>query len=288
MSSSEFPPTENAGVFLAAGRGGEADGVILGAPLDDTSSFRPGSRFAPPAVRTASQALEEYSIYRQRDLRDLSFYDAGDLVLSPGNTVLSLETIADTVAHFLKRGEKPFLIGGEHTMTLGAVKGCLEVHREITVIIADAHADRRPAYRGVAVSHASVAYLLQQLAGVTLYQFGVRSAEREEMAGLQEERVSFFSLAEPLKCALPHLKETPLYISLDMDVVDPAFAPGVTAPEPGGISPGELLEIFSLLEGYKEQVIAFDLVEICPPYDHAQITALLGAKIMREALLTFL
>lgn len=288
MRSFEFPLIENAGIFLAAGRSEANDGVILGIPLDDTSSFRPGSRFAPQAVRAASQALEEYSVYRGGDLRDLAFYDAGDLVLPPGNTASSLEIVAESVVHFLKRGEKPFLLGGEHTLTFGAVKGCLETHRKIAVIMMDAHADRRPAYRGVTVSHASVAYLLQGLAGVTLYQFGVRSIGREEAAELEGANVSFFSLAEPLKKTLPLLKGMPLYISLDLDVIDPAFAPGVSAPEPGGIFPGELLEIFSLLEDCKEQVIAFDLVEICPPYDHAQITALLGAKIMREALLAFL
>lgn len=288
MSSSEFLPTENTGIFLAADRSEEGRGVILGVPLDDTSSFRPGSRFAPLAVRAASQALEEYSIYRQRDLRELSFYDAGDLLLSPGDTVISLDTIAASIAYLLKQGKKPFLIGGEHTLTFGAVKGSLEVHREIVVIMMDAHADRRPAYRGVAVSHASVAYLLQQLAGVTLYQLGVRSAEKEELAGLQEEEIYYFSLAEPLKGILPLLKGKALYISLDLDVVDPAFAPGVAAPEPGGIFPNELLEVFSLLEEYKEQIIAFDLVEICPPHDQAQITALLGAKVLREALLAFL
>ncbi|NLJ56813.1 MAG: agmatinase [Firmicutes bacterium] len=282
------PPTTRPGVFLATGRREKAAGVILGAPLDDTSSFRPGSRFAPQAVRAASHALEEYSVYCQRDLRDLPFFDAGDLVLPPGDTFASLATIADSVAFFLKRGQKPFLIGGEHTLSFGAVKGCLQVYPEITVIYIDAHADRRPAYQGVAYSHASAAYLLQQLAGVTLYQFGVRSADREEMPALQAGNVSFFSLAAPLERTLPSLKGRDLYITLDIDVVDPAFAPGVTAPEPGGITPGELIEIFTFLEGFKDRVIAFDLVEICPPYDQAQITALLGAKIMREALLTLL
>jgi agmatinase len=282
------PPTTSAGVFLAAGRRESAAGVILGVPLDDTSSFRPGSRFAPQAVRLASHALEEYSIYRQRDLRDLPFFDAGDLLLPPGNTSASLSTVADSVAFFLRQGQKPFLIGGEHTLSLGALKGCLQLYPEITVIYIDAHADRRPAYQGVAYSHASAAYLLQQLAGVTLYQFGVRSADREEMPSLQAGNVSFFSVAAPLEKILPSLKGRYLYITLDIDVVDPAFAPGVSAPEPGGVTPGELLKIFTFLEDFKERVIAFDLVEICPPYDQAQITALLGAKIMREALLTLL
>jgi agmatinase len=288
MITSLLPPTENSGVYLAAGDESKARGVILGAPLDDTSSFRPGSRFAPLSVRMMSRALEEYSIYRRKDLRDIAFYDAGDLILAPGNTSSSLKMISSSVSCLLEMGKKPFLIGGEHTITLGAVKGCLEQYRELTVIFIDAHADMRSSYQGVSDSHASVAYSLLQLKGVNLYQLGVRSADREEIALIRGEGILPFSLLEPLKTILPCLQDTALYITLDIDVVDPAFAPGVTAPEPGGVSSRELLEVFSYLEPLKEQVIAFDLVEICPPYDQSQVTALLGAKIMREALLSFL
>ncbi|RJX27740.1 MAG: agmatinase [Dethiobacter sp.] len=288
MISSFLPPTENSGVYLAAGDESKARGVILGAPLDDTGSFRPGSRFAPLSVRMMSRALEEYSIYRRKDLRDTPFFDAGDLILAPGNTSSSLETISRSISCLLEMGKKPFLIGGEHSITLGAVKGCLKQFRELAVIFIDAHADMRSSYQGVTYSHASVAYALLQLKGVKLYQFGVRSADREEIQLIQGEGVPPFSLLEPLKKILPFLQDTALYITVDIDVVDPAFAPGVTAPEPGGVSSRELLQIFSFLEPLKEQVIAFDLVEICPPYDQSQITALLGAKIIREALLSFL
>ncbi len=280
--------TEYSGIFLAAGDKSNAKGVVLGVPLDDTSSFRPGSRFAPSFVRAMSKALEEYSIYRGKDLRDIAFCDAGDLVLAPGDTVSSLHTISKNVSDLLKKGRKPFLIGGEHTVTLGAVKGCLEQYSRVTVVYFDAHADMRPSYQGVSHSHASVAYSLLQLKGVELYQFGVRSADREELPLIRAEVPFSFSLREPLKKTLPYLKGKNLYISIDIDVVDPAFAPGTAAPEPGGVSSRELLEIFTYLEPLKEQVIAFDLVEICPPYDQSQITALLGAKIIREALLSFL
>jgi agmatinase len=286
---SMLPPVENTGVFMASrGELQTAGGVILGAPLDDTGSFRPGSRFAPLSVRTVSKALEEYSIYLRKDLSDVAFYDAGDLVLDPGDTVSSLQIIERAVFSLLKMGKKPFIMGGEHTVTFGAVRGCLNFYKEITVIFIDAHADLRPAYGRVTYSHASVAYLLQGLKGISLHQFGVRSAQREEMTLLKEGKISFYSLLEPLRDLLPRLKKAALYISIDMDVVDPAFAPGVGAPEPGGISSGEILGIFPLLKDFKEQVIAFDLVEICPPYDQSQVTALLGAKIMREALLAFL
>jgi agmatinase len=138
------------------------------------------------------------------------------------------------------------------------------------------------------LSHASVAYHLQRLPGVTLYELGIRSADRDELSHICSDRFFPFSLYEPLQQLLPLLAGQQLYISLDMDVVDPAFAPGVSAPEPGGITSGELLKIFPLLQPLWEQVVAFDLVEICPPHDSAAITALLGAKIMREALLSFI
>lgn len=285
----KFPGTENTGAFLAAGNDPDkATGVLLGCPLDDTGSFRTGSRFAPAFLRMASAALEEYSLYSRKDLRDLLFFDAGDLSLAPGDTKTSLGAVSRAVSSLLEKGKKPFLVGGEHTVTYGAVQGCLESCPELTVLCLDAHADMRSSYRGAPYSHASVAYYLRQLKGVQLFQFGIRSADREEIRDLPEKSTFFFSLKEPLTMLLPSLQDKMIYISLDIDIVDPAFAPGVTAPEPGGISSGELLEIFPLLESLKENIIAFDLVEICPPYDPSQITALLGAKIMREALLTFL
>jgi agmatinase len=285
----KIPGTENTGTFLAAGDDlNQAAGVLLGCPLDDTGSFRTGSRFAPASLRMASAALEEYSLYSRRDLRDLFFFDAGDLSLAPGNTEVSLGVISRTVSFLLEKGKKPFLMGGEHTLTYGAVRGCLQSCPELTVLCLDAHADMRPSYMGAPYSHASVAYYLRQLKGVELFQLGIRSADKEEAKELSEKNTFCFSLKEPLTTLLPSLQDRMIYLSLDIDIVDPAFAPGVTAPEPGGITSRELLEVFPLLESLKKNIIAFDLVEICPPYDPSQITALLGAKIMREALLTFL
>ncbi len=285
----ELPLRENPGLFMAAQDDPvAAQGVILGAPLDDTGSFRTGSRFAPAAVRSVSRALEEYSITLDRTLEQLPFADAGDLILTPGDTQTSRQTIARATGTLVGAGKKPFLIGGEHTVTLAAVEGCLKHRDSLNILYIDAHADLRPSYMNLPLSHASVAYHLQRLPGVTLYELGIRSADRDELAHIPRDRFFPFSVYEPLKQILPLLAGQPLYISLDMDVVDPAFAPGVSAPEPGGITSGELLQIFPLLKPLWEQVVAFDLVEICPAYDSAAITALLGAKIMREALLSFL
>lgn len=284
----ELPLRENPGLFLAAKDDPAARGVILGVPLDDTGSFRTGSRFAPAAVRSVSRALEEYSITLGKSLEQSSFADAGDLILSPGDTQTSRQSIARATSTLVGAGKIPFLIGGEHTVTLAAVEGCLEHRDSLTILYLDAHADLRPSYMDLPLSHASVAYHLQRLPGVTLYELGIRSADRDELSHISSDHFFPFSLYEPLKQLLPLLAGQQLYISLDMDVVDPAFAPGVSAPEPGGITSGELLKIFPLLRPLWEQVVAFDLVEICPPHDSAAITALLGAKIMREALLSFI
>lgn len=284
-----LPRRENTGIFMAASENLDtAKGVILGVPLDDTASFRPGSRFGPAAVRQVSRALEEYSLYLDRSLQTLSFADGGDLVLAPGCTQGSRESIASATSALVGAGKIPFLLGGEHTITLAAVEGCLECLDSLTVLYLDAHADLRPSYLELPLSHASVAYHLQRLPGVTVFEVGIRSADGDELAHLNSDHFFPFTLYEPLKQLIPLLKGKPLYITLDLDVVDPAFAPGVGAPEPGGITSGELLRIFPLLEPLREQVVAFDLVEICPPYDHASVTALLGAKVLREALLAFL
>ncbi len=285
----KLPLCENPGLFMAADdKLDAARGVILGAPLDDTGSFRTGSRFAPAAVRRVSRALEEYSITLDRSLEQLPFADAGDLLLAPGDTQASKQTIARATSALVGAGKIPFIMGGEHTVTLAAVEACLEHRDTLTVLYIDAHADLRPSYMDISLSHASVAYHLQCLPGITLYEFGVRSADREELSHICGDHFFPFTLYEPLKKVLPLLAGQPLYISIDMDVVDPAFAPGVSAPDPGGITSGELLQIFPLLEPYWEQVVAFDLVEICPPHDSAEITALLGAKVIRESLLAFL
>ena len=168
----EIPGTEKSGMFLAAGDNLEkATGVLLGCPLDDTGSFRTGSRFAPASLRMVSAALEEHSLSRKKDLRDLSFYDGGDLILAPGNTEASLDVIGNTVFSLLRK-DKKFLLGGEHTVTYGAVRGCLREIPGLTVLYLDAHADMRSPTEGALFPHASVAYYLRQLKGVSLCSSG--------------------------------------------------------------------------------------------------------------------
>lgn len=278
---------ECAGTFMAAGADYKTSSlVILGTPMDFTVSFRPGSRGGPQAIRLASPGLEEHSLYTGKDLRDVSFHDAGDLLLPYGNVSRSLEIIERAVSRILADGKFPLLLGGEHLISLGALRAAAGRFAGLAVIHLDAHADLRTDYLGEMESHASVMYRAHQELGVELFQFGIRSATAEELAFARQHTHFYpFHVLAPLKEQLDGLRGRPVYVSVDIDVVDPAYAPGTGTPEPGGVSSAELLAVLPLLSDLN--VVGFDLVEVSPVYDTAGITAMLGAKVVREVVLAF-
>ncbi len=259
--------------------------VLLGAPMDYTVSFRSGARSAPAAIRRLSLVLEEYSVAAGRDLTEISFFDAGDMVLPYGNVEKSLKSIKEAVFTIAAAGKIPFLLGGDHLVSFPAVQALYRLYPDLTVLHFDAHADLRPHYQGEKLSHASVVYRLLEDVGIKeVYQFGIRSATREEML-FADARTNLFlnEVIAPLKEVVSDLKECPLYITVDIDVLDPAFAPGTGTPEPGGISAEGFLRIPEVLAD--NRVVGLDLVEVSPPYDQVETTALLAAKFIREALL---
>jgi agmatinase len=278
---------ECGGSFMAAGTDYEkSDLVLLGAPMDFTVSFRPGSRSGPQAIRNASPGLEEYSLYAGKDLRDARFYDAGDLMLPFGNTKRSLAMIEDAVDQILVDDKFPLLMGGEHLVSLGALRAVSRKFPNLAVIHLDAHADLRTDYMGEAHSHASVMYHAYNELNVELFQFGIRSATREEETFAKKHTHFYpFHVSAPLGEAVKQLSGRPVYLSLDIDVVDPAFAPGTGTPEPGGITAAELLSSMRQLNGLS--LVGMDLVEVSPIYDTAGITAMLAAKVIREIILSF-
>ena len=275
------------GGFMAATKDYAASRlVIVGAPMDFTVSFRPGSRSGPQAIRNASPGLEEYSMYSNKDLQDSSFYDAGDLMLPIGNTEKSLAIIEDAINNIFADGKFPLLLGGEHLVSLGALRAAAKHYPKLTVLHFDAHADLRTDYMGEAHSHAAVMYHAYQELGVDLYQFGIRSATAAEVAfAKQHTHFCPFHVLEPLRSLIYQLAGKPLYVSLDIDVLDPAYAPGTGTPEPGGVNSAEMLAAMGLLT--ELNVVGMDLVEVSPAYDPAGITAMLAAKIVREVILAF-
>jgi len=256
--------------------------IMYGAPLDVTTSYRPGTRFGPRRVREVSEALESYSPILRRDLEDIRFYDGQDLPLAlEAGLLAALEGLERKVYEVYASGRKVLVLGGEHLITLPVVRAVHRHHPGLVVLWLDAHADLRERFGGSRLSHATVARRVLETVGEThLIQLGVRSACREEAGSLPNGQPG---LVEAMRKLRPTLEGRPIYLSLDIDVLDPAYAPGTGAPEPGGMGSRELLEAVYLLDGL--DLVGADIVEVAPAYDHADLTAITAAKLCREILL---
>ncbi|SMO68190.1 agmatinase [Melghirimyces algeriensis] len=285
-----FDEAYSGNVFIGANPQLEqAQTVIYGIPMDWTVSFRPGSRFGPKRVREASLVLEEFSPYLSRDLSEFNYFDAGDIPLPFGNPEKSVHEIGAFVDQVLQKKKMPLGIGGEHLVTWPIVREVHKHYKQLAVIHLDAHADLRTDYEGEILSHATPLRKIAQLLGPeNVYQFGIRSGTKEEFE-YAREHIHFYpyEVLRPLKEVLPSLKGRPVYVTVDIDVLDPAFAPGTGTPEPGGIHSGELLEAIHAIARSEVEVVGADLVEVAPAYDPTEQTAVVAAKVIREMLLGF-
>lgn len=262
-----------------------AEKVIVGVPMDYTCSFRPGARFGPSAIRDVSDVLETYSPELWRDLTDVPFYDAGDLELPFGYVEESIGRIRETTGRILKMGKIPCILGGEHLVTLPVIEALLEHVNDFHIVHFDAHADLREDYCGKKLSHATVMrHIADIIGGDNIFQFGIRSGTREEFSyAMKNTHLFRGNLVECMKSVVNDVCSKSIYITVDIDVLDPAYAPGTGTPEPGGASSLELLESIRLLDG--ADVLGFDIVEVSPPYDSSERTQIVAAKILRELLL---
>lgn len=275
------------GRFMASrDRYADAGVIMVGAPMDFTCSFRPGARFGPQKIREVSNGIEEYSIYLDKSLDDADFYDCGDLELPFGDVGDSLRIIGESAAEIIEDGKFPLFMGGEHLISVPVIGKMYEKYGdELVVLQFDAHADLREGYIGCENSHASaIRRITDFMPAGNIYQFGIRSCTREEREfARRNTNFSAFKVIEPLRDAADRIGKRPVYVTLDIDVVDPAFANGTGTPEPGGITSGEMLYAVRLLKDLN--IAGFDLVEVSPPYDHSDRTAVLAAKIIREIIL---
>ena len=213
----------------------QAETVLFGAPFDSTTSNRPGTRFGPSALRRESYGLELYSPYQDKDLSDCAVLDSGDLELSMGSSELALADIEARAEEILSAGKRPFLIGGEHLVTLGAFRAVHRKFSDVAIIHFDAHTDLREDYLGVPLSHACVIRRCWELTGDgKIFQFGIRSGDREEWRwGKDHVTCHPFDL-EGLEDVMERLGDAPVYFTVDLDVMDPSVFPGTGTPEPGG------------------------------------------------------
>ena len=261
----------------------EARVVLFGAPFDSTTSFRPGTRFAGPAIRGDSWGLETYSPYQDRDLTDCHIFDSGDLELAIGDSEKVLAVIEERAETILKDDKLPFLIGGEHLVTLAAVR---RKHPDLHIIHLDAHTDLREDYLGVRLSHACVIRRCWEILGNgRIHQFGIRSGEKDEFEWAKSGHTSLhpFDL-EGLEETVESLKGKPVYFTLDLDVLDPSVFPGTGTPEPGGI---DYMTLQRAVIAVCQNVclVGCDVNELCPPYDASGVSTAVACKIIREMLL---
>ncbi|RCW77467.1 agmatinase [Saliterribacillus persicus] len=266
----------------------DADVILYGMPMDWTVSFRPGSRFGPNRIREVSLGLEEYSPYLDKHLEDVRYFDAGDIPLPFGNPKRSIDMIEDYVTKILEKGKFPLGMGGEHLVTWPIVKAMHQKYPDIAFIHIDAHADLREEYEGETLSHSTPVRKIAELIGPeNVFSFGIRSGMREEFQYAKNSgmHMSKFEVVEPLKKALPALNNRNVYVTIDIDVLDPAYAPGTGTLEAGGISSKELLEAIHLIAGSDVFVVGADLVEVAPSYDPVDQTAIAASKMLREMLL---
>lgn len=258
--------------------------VIFGAPFDSTTSFRPGTRFASKAMRGESFGIETYSPYQDKDLEDIDVFDGGDLELSFGNTTRALGQIEDFTTQILDDGKIPCMIGGEHLVTLGAMRAVAKKHPDLHVIQFDAHADLREDYLGETLSHATVIHRVWDLLGDDkIFQFGIRSGDRSEFQWGKDHvftnKFNFNGLEEVVE----KLKGKPVYLTIDLDVLDPSVFPGTGTPEAGGVSFMELLNAMLTVSGLN--IIACDVNELSPIYDQSGVSTAVACKVLRELLL---
>ena len=260
--------------------------VIFGAPFDSTTSYRPGTRFASSAVRAESIGIETYSPYQRADLEDIAVFDAGDLDLPFGNAGRVLDTIEAFSGKLHDDGKMPVMIGGEHLLTFGAVRAAAARYPDLRVLHFDAHADLRRDYMGEALSHATVMRRVWDVVGDgRIYQFGIRSGSREEFEwGREHVKMEAFNAHGTDSCA-EAVGAYPVYISVDLDVIDPSEFPGTGTPEAGGLSFRVLHDALLSLKGL--DVIAFDICELSPHYDPSGASTALACKLLREMLLAF-
>ena len=266
----------------------DAELVIFGAPFDSTTSYRPGTRFGPSAIRHESFGLETYSPYQDKDLEDHAIMDSGDLELCFGSSEQALKDIQGRAEQILQDGKIPLLLGGEHLVTLGSVRAAVQKYPDLHIIHFDAHTDLREDYLGAKLSHACVIRRCHDILGDgRIHQVGIRSGERAEWKFARAGHTDLhpFNL-NGLKETVKALQNAPIYFTIDLDVLDPSCFPGTGTPEAGGVDFMQLLEaIRTVCSG---NVVAADVNELCPILDQTGASTAIAGKVVRELMLAIL
>ena len=256
-----------------------SDIIMLGLPFDGTVSYRSGSRFAPEQIRLASWGLEDYSPRFDKHLQDVNFHDIGDLEFPLGNTFKSLDLIQKNTEEIYKDGKRVFGIGGEHLVTLPEIKAVSKYYNDFAVVHFDAHTDLREEYLGEEMSHSAVIRHISKITGPqNLKQIGIRSGMKEEWEFMKKYDTLCHKYSD-LDC----FKNKPIFVTVDLDCLDPSVMPGTGTPESGGMQFNELIGWFEYLKNFN--IIGADVVELAPDYDSSGVSTAVASKVIRELLM---
>ena len=256
-----------------------SDIVMLGMPFDGTVSYRSGSRFAPEQIRLASWGLEDYSPRFDKHLEDVNFHDAGDLEFPLGNTYKSLDLIEENVEQIYKDGKRVFGIGGEHLVTLPEIKAVAKFYKDLAIVHFDGHTDLREEYLGEEMSHSAVIRHASKIVGSkNIKQIGIRSGMKEEWEFMKQHNTLIHEYS-----GLDELKSKNIFVTVDLDVLDPSVMPGTGTPESGGMQFNELMGWFEYLKNF--DIVGADVVELAPDYDTSGVSTAVATKVIRELLM---
>ncbi|MCK5757661.1 MAG: agmatinase [Clostridiales bacterium] len=276
----EQVPNIHAGIFSSYA---DSDVVVFGIPYDGTASYRPGARFGPQKIRQEIDGIETYSPYIDKDLCDYKICDMGDMPLFFGNTITMLDNINIEIQQILDDGKKTVVLGGEHLISLPIIESYIKKYPDLHVIQFDAHADLRNEFLGERLSHATVMRRIFEKLNGALWQFGIRSGTREEFAFANENtQINKFDL-KGIREAVYKIGSVPVYVTLDIDVLDPSVMPGTGTPEAGGVTFSEL--IAGILPLSELNIVGADIVELSPHYDPSGVSTSVACKLLRELLL---
>jgi agmatinase len=255
---------------------------LFGVPYDGTTSFRPGTRFGPAAIREVSSGLESYCPQLDLDLEDLEFADLGAVDISFGAPEPVVAAVKRATEAVLELGLKPLMLGGEHSISSGAVAAVAAAHPELVLVQLDAHADLRRTWLGAQHSHAcAMRRCLEVLPSGQLLQIAIRSGTKAEFTELQQ--TGRLVAIDQMATALAPLRGRPLYLTVDLDWFDPAVLPGTGTPEPGGFLWSHFAALVDELRHH--QLVGADVVELAPQLDPSGVSSVLAAKVTRSLLL---
>ena len=261
---------------------------IFGVNYDGTTSFKPGTRFGPNAIRNVSQSLETYCPRLDKDLSNIQYVDFGSLIIDLNDTESVIKKVSMATKVLLENNLKPLMLGGEHSITTGAIEALVEKYPDLVLIQLDAHADLRESYLNNINSHAcTMQRCIEKLPNKKIFQLGIRSGTKEEFKKMRENKqlIDFHDInRRSLLKALEKVKKFPIYLTIDLDWFDPSLLPGTGTPEPGGFFWNDFEVVIDTLNNFN--LIGADIVELSPEIDLSGVSSIVAAKVTRSLIMT--